>query len=186
MGLKYVYGLYVPLLDERKDDIPLLAEYFCRKFREEHVKGITLSDGAMHVLVSRSWPGNVRELSNVIERAVIRYGHVITNQGKEVAFAVEPFATTGSGVVLESGLPIISDPSKGYPIGHTKELSKDDLMTLLKPSGSTGMNSVPTFRETAQIIQGRDSKEFYQLDGGAVKIDCIYDGDTLQIKLPAG
>lgn len=57
-------------LRERRDDIPLLAEYFLNKF----VRGgerKELSKDAMQLLLDYRWPGNVRELANVIERAVL-------------------------------------------------------------------------------------------------------------------
>lgn len=67
-----VIGLRVPALRERRDDIPLLADFFLRRFAEKNrkaVKGATPQ--AMDALVRHDWPGNVRELENAMERAVI-------------------------------------------------------------------------------------------------------------------
>lgn len=59
-------------LRERKDDIPLLANYFCQNFAAENGKPVmTISDRAMRSLLEMDWPGNVRQLQNVLERAVI-------------------------------------------------------------------------------------------------------------------
>jgi len=67
-----VLPIYIPPLRERKDDIPLLAEYFLNKFAKEVKKNIKgFSEEAMEVLLSYSWPGNIRELENAIERAVV-------------------------------------------------------------------------------------------------------------------
>ncbi|OPY76779.1 MAG: Transcriptional regulatory protein ZraR [Syntrophorhabdus sp. PtaU1.Bin058] len=60
----------IPPLRERKDDIPLLADYFLWKFARGGDKKV-LSDDAMKLLSEYWWPGNVRELANVIERAVL-------------------------------------------------------------------------------------------------------------------
>ncbi len=60
----------LPPLRERKDDIPLLAEYFLGKFSRGAAKKL-LSREAMDVLKGYRWPGNVRELANVMERAVL-------------------------------------------------------------------------------------------------------------------
>jgi two-component system response regulator HydG len=67
-----VVNLRVPPLQERKDDIPLLANHFLEHFAEKNrrtIKGFT--PGAMDLLVRYPWPGNVRELENALERAVI-------------------------------------------------------------------------------------------------------------------
>jgi len=59
-------------LRERKDDIPLLANYFIKKYNKidkRAVKGLT--DEAMQLLVQMQWKGNVRELENIIERAIL-------------------------------------------------------------------------------------------------------------------
>lgn len=67
-----VIPLTIVPLRERKEDIPLLADYFCRAFCAENGKPeMSISETAMRSLVRLDWPGNVRQLQNVIERAVI-------------------------------------------------------------------------------------------------------------------
>jgi DNA-binding NtrC family response regulator len=67
-----VITIALPALRERKDDIPLLANYFLRKYEKSHGRGLMrFSKGAMRLLVNYGWPGNVRELENAIERAAI-------------------------------------------------------------------------------------------------------------------
>jgi DNA-binding NtrC family response regulator len=64
--------LPVPALRERQTDIPLLAEYFLRKYSAQHGKKLSaFHPDALRALVEYSWPGNVRELQHVVERAVI-------------------------------------------------------------------------------------------------------------------
>ncbi|WP_305043834.1 sigma 54-interacting transcriptional regulator [Geoalkalibacter sp.] len=66
-----VVSLELPSLAERREDIPLLANYFLRKFAEESDKPLgSFSPDAMEVLVAASWPGNIRQLCNVVEQAV--------------------------------------------------------------------------------------------------------------------
>ena len=60
----------LPPLRERRDDIPLLADYFLGKFARGAPKKL-LSREAMDILRNYRWPGNVRELANVMERAVL-------------------------------------------------------------------------------------------------------------------
>lgn len=67
-----VVTIELPLLRERKEDIPLLAQHFLKKFALENQKDITgFSPEATDFLLNYEWPGNVRELENAIERAVI-------------------------------------------------------------------------------------------------------------------
>ncbi len=67
-----VIELYVPSLRERIEDIPLLAEFFIKKFAvEKKIEPKEITNDAMNILMSYSWPGNVRELENLIERLMI-------------------------------------------------------------------------------------------------------------------
>jgi formate hydrogenlyase transcriptional activator len=62
----------IPLLRERKDDIPSLTEYFVEKYKKKHGREIkTIPKSSMQNLINYSWPGNIRELKNVIEHAII-------------------------------------------------------------------------------------------------------------------
>lgn len=67
-----VVKLTMPPLRERRDDIPLLANYFARKYAEKcNRKVMGISSEARKRLMTYDWPGNVRELENAIERAVV-------------------------------------------------------------------------------------------------------------------
>jgi two-component system, NtrC family, response regulator HydG len=67
-----VVSVKLPPLRERRDDIPLLIDYFLREFATAHGKAVRgLTPGVRKVLLGYSWPGNVRELRNVIESMVV-------------------------------------------------------------------------------------------------------------------
>ncbi len=88
----------IPPLRERREDIPLLANYFLLLFSQEYGKRKkTLSPAAMDLLVQHPWPGNVRELRNVMERMVIMV-HGDTIQDADVA----PSLRVRPGVVSEA------------------------------------------------------------------------------------
>ncbi len=67
-----IIPIHLPPLVERKGDLPLLIDYFLKKFSEEIGKDIRrISPDAMSILERHPFPGNVRELENIIERAVV-------------------------------------------------------------------------------------------------------------------
>jgi PAS domain S-box-containing protein len=67
-----VFPIHVPALRERKEDIPMLVEYFVKRYAENARKQITKIDkDTLKVCQSYHWPGNIRELQNIVERSVI-------------------------------------------------------------------------------------------------------------------
>lgn len=67
-----VCPIHLPALQERKDDIPLLATHFMTRYSAEYGKEITgITERALEMLNQYAWPGNVRELQHKLERAVI-------------------------------------------------------------------------------------------------------------------
>jgi two-component system, NtrC family, nitrogen regulation response regulator NtrX len=73
--------IHVPSLNERKDDIPLLADRFLEDICNDY--GITkkvIADDAIKALQDYNWTGNIRELRNVVERLVILSGKTITKE----------------------------------------------------------------------------------------------------------
>ena len=74
-----VIEISVPSLDERKEDIPFLVDYFVKQISEEqgsHVKDF--DSDAIKALQNFSWTGNIRELRNIVERLIILGGNPIT------------------------------------------------------------------------------------------------------------
>jgi formate hydrogenlyase transcriptional activator len=67
-----VFPIEVPPLRERKEDIPILLEYFTKRYASRVGKNIkTVDKATLELFQSYHWPGNVRELQNVVERSVI-------------------------------------------------------------------------------------------------------------------
>ncbi len=78
-----VIPIHVPGLDDRKDDIPLLADHFLGMITEEMGVSKTISSGAIKALQERKWPGNIREFRNVIERLIILGAKEISKEDVE-------------------------------------------------------------------------------------------------------
>jgi DNA-binding NtrC family response regulator len=67
-----VFPIHLPLLKERKEDIPLLVNHFLKKYNKKRKIPVTKVDQeAMKMLLDYDWPGNVRELENTVERALV-------------------------------------------------------------------------------------------------------------------
>ncbi|NWF75684.1 MAG: sigma-54-dependent Fis family transcriptional regulator [Nitrospirae bacterium] len=77
-----VFPIKIPPLRERKEDIPLLVEYFIKKYCMEIKTPVkNISKDTLNILMNSRWKGNVRELENTIERAVILCdGEMITSE----------------------------------------------------------------------------------------------------------
>jgi DNA-binding NtrC family response regulator len=85
-----VIALRLPPLRERKEDIPLLVNYFLKKFSTETGRPFrAITDEALCTLLAYHWPGNVRELANVIERAVVLGAMPVANSS-EVVLTIDP------------------------------------------------------------------------------------------------
>jgi formate hydrogenlyase transcriptional activator len=62
----------LPALRDRKEDIPLLADYFLKKINLKTGKKISgFSQKVIHAMSENAWPGNIRELENMIERSIL-------------------------------------------------------------------------------------------------------------------
>lgn len=71
----------VPPLNERRDDIPLLVDYFSEKISQEHgANKKEFTDKAIGILKDYDWRGNIRELRNVVERLIILGGNEVTEE----------------------------------------------------------------------------------------------------------
>lgn len=74
-----VIPIQIPPLRDRKDDIPLLAHYFCETICEEQgIQQKNFTDEALEELKNFQWTGNIRELRNVVERMIILCSQTIT------------------------------------------------------------------------------------------------------------
>lgn len=66
-----VVPIFLPALRERREDIPLLTEYFLKKYTEENNKSVSIRPNVLDKFMQYDWPGNVRELENTVERLVV-------------------------------------------------------------------------------------------------------------------
>lgn len=85
--------MHVPSLNDRRDDIPMLAEHFLTMVCAEHgVQRKSFSEDALEALKNTDWSGNIRELRNIVERLVILCGQTI--MGSDVELFANPRAVS--------------------------------------------------------------------------------------------
>lgn len=74
-----VIEIKVPSLNDRKDDIPLIAQYFLKDICSDYaIPEKEVEEAALDLLKTRNWTGNIRELRNIVERLIIMSGKTIT------------------------------------------------------------------------------------------------------------
>ncbi len=130
-----VFNIIIPPLRERRDDIPLLVNFFINKFSSVMNKKIkSVSKEAMDFLMNYAWPGNVRELENAIERAMV--------VGKSDSIIVEdlPFHVSRNSFDFNSDEKSLASMEKkyilkilnenGWNISKTAQLLEIDRVTL--------------------------------------------------------
>ncbi len=114
-----VVQLIMPPLRERIEDIPLLIEYFCRKFQTGSQQNTTsVTPGALKKLMNHPFPGNIRELENCIERSLIIDALVISESSlpQQLLVSKMPCLTSDcdipeTGIMLE---PLLEELEKKY------------------------------------------------------------------------
>jgi DNA-binding NtrC family response regulator len=101
-----VVAITPPPLRERKEDIPILTDFFLRKFSSATGrKVITISDKALAALIAYDWPGNVRELANSIEHAIVLgSGSVIEPMDLPSRFAGESVLPAANNFSYRNGV----------------------------------------------------------------------------------
>jgi two-component system nitrogen regulation response regulator NtrX len=121
-----VISIHLAPLRDRKEDIPVLADYFLKEFSVIHGRsGRALSEEAQNVLLAYPWPGNVRELRNTMERLVILssdqldpwgaaelLGHLQSDSGWSVLVR-GLCREDGEGGSLSPAVPQVGDPMGG-------------------------------------------------------------------------
>jgi predicted ATPase/transcriptional regulator with GAF, ATPase, and Fis domain len=112
-----VLPIEVPPLRARRSDIPLLAQFFLRRFAKQFGKATEeLSAASLTQLLAYDWPGNIRELQNVIERAVVLSSGKLLALDRDlrpVAAEATNDAPAAPGVVLSLGSTSSAAPVPG-------------------------------------------------------------------------
>lgn len=130
-----VVRIHLPPLRERKEDIPLLVEYFLRRIAREQNQGPkSVTAGALEALMAYHWPGNVRELENALRRAtVIAKGEAILPEDLPAEILGAAVAGVGRQSGARPNATGVSAPlsGPGAPTAEPDEASElDELVQL--------------------------------------------------------
>ncbi|SHN35857.1 sigma 54-interacting response regulator [Chitinophaga sp. CF418] len=130
-----VFPILVPPLRKRKEDIPLLTDYFLKIYSERHnISACGITQDAMEALMRYDWPGNIRELENTIERSlVLNDGEIIKN------------------VFLQPGFMTDKPLRKQHDVKTIDEVEKEHIQIVLTrcknkvygPGGAAEMLNIP-------------------------------------------
>ncbi len=100
-----VFSIELPPLRERREDIPLIADYFITQFNREYKKSIQgIEEDALLILMNYSYPGNVRELRNIILRSMISASQWIRK--KDLPDFVRAKTAPGTEIRFSAGTPL--------------------------------------------------------------------------------
>jgi DNA-binding NtrC family response regulator len=137
-----VMNIHVPPLRERQDDIPLLVDYFIRKYCTSMNRPLlTIDPPALKRLMEYQWPGNIRELENMVERAIV------VGNGKKILLKDLPFGKD----ILDSSVESLDDFEKtfilqilnkySWNISRTAQALKVDRVTLYNKIRKYGLKA---------------------------------------------
>jgi transcriptional regulator with PAS, ATPase and Fis domain len=121
----------VPALRDRREDIPVLAEHFLEKFRQQSDPGriIRIDQTGLDLLTRYDWPGNVRELENVVSRLIVlAHGSTITAPDINIAIGANKKHFENDPSVPESG----PDFRLALPVSILEFSGRETMATYLK------------------------------------------------------
>ena len=151
-----VFTLHLPPLRERKEDIPLLVEYFLQNLSKE----VDISSVALQMIMAYGWPGNIRELKNVIESA-----SVIAENG-----FIEPAQLPAkiTGVFNNSDTNSVSLPAANLPLDERlKEIEKSMIIEALRKTGGVQVRATELLGINQRSLWHRIKK--YGIDVKGIK-----------------
>ncbi len=149
-----VIEIPLPPLRDRLQDIPLLVDYFIRKFSASNDKKVDrVSDDALAALLAYGWPGNVRELEHAIERAVI------LSRDRIIDVPLFPNLPKENAPEPQSGGPVV-------PGASLEEIERDVILRTLEAVGGSTSRAAAILKISARTIQYKLKQ--YRADGVAV------------------
>ncbi|MCR8556530.1 sigma 54-interacting transcriptional regulator [Mucilaginibacter sp. BJC16-A38] len=139
-----VFPIELPALRQRKEDIPVLANYFLKRFVKKSNKTVTgISEHAMQSLMDYDWPGNIRELEHLIERSLLL-------SKDDLIESIDIPKVVSAGPAQAAG---------GFRIRTMEEMEREHILEILKvckgkvfgPGGAAEMLNIPSTTLNSKI-----------------------------------
>jgi len=129
-----VVPIILPPLRERREDVPLLLEYFLKESNLSNGRDVRLTKPVMDFMMTYNWPGNVRELQNLVERLVILADNKAVRI-KDLPSYIQ--IETGGGTEEPAPWPPVKQdiPQRAARSKSLKELERDEIEAALKRHG---------------------------------------------------
>jgi two-component system response regulator PilR (NtrC family) len=156
-----VVHLHLPPLRERREDIPLLAQFFLEKYSKELGKNVrSISSYVLDTLMNYTFPGNVRELENIIERSVAL-------EGSNIILPESLLLSEHKKEAIPKGLPSVHLTPAGMDLEkELNQLEKEVLQQALQLSNGVIKKAAEilqlSFRSMRWKIQKHGLREFVQ------------------------
>lgn len=145
-----VHPIKIPPLHQRVDDIPVLFDYYVKKYSQEFSKFLEKTDEALyHKIVGYKWPGNVRELKNVVERMVMLTQSTILTC-EDLPEEIQRQTVESPASLLEGPIPSLKDA--------VDQCKKELLVRALKHCKGNRTKSAELLGVTLRHVQNMMSK----------------------------
>ena len=145
-----VVKLRMPALRERREDIPMLVQYFIDRFNQQYKRQVRGFDAAsMQQLMQYDWPGNVRELQNLVERHVALADHDVLQLDQLGSLRPASVAKAGG---IDNDLPTLEELERRYILKVLAHYQDNREQT----AAALGINKSTLWRKLQQYRGGSD------------------------------
>ncbi len=139
-----VVPIYVPPLRERQEDLPLLVDYFFKKFRKDSKTELQtipqFTPEAWKVLCEHSWPGNIRELKNFLERLLIMTDNDEIDAEQTKVILGQSFAVTAPVTPLQPWLSMpLNEAKEAFERALIEEKLRENRYNVSKTAQALGL-----------------------------------------------
>lgn len=137
------FNITLPSLDDRKEDIPLIAAHYIDKYNEEYFSDFQLTEEVRQSLIARSWPGNVRELQNYLGKLVLFWDDEMNHPDREPLVEDGPVLAHTSANrpklpdpnIPAHNIPNISKTAASIPNASISDLEREMILAALEKHG---------------------------------------------------